>query len=82
MVAVRIVEKLLAECSGCYELGGSGRKMTLSIGISLYPDDAGDAGDAESLLKCADTAMYRAKAAGRNGYHLREPHCADQYWVA
>jgi diguanylate cyclase (GGDEF)-like protein len=76
---VRVVEKLLADCSGCYELRGSGRKVTLSVGISLYP---GDAGDAESLLKCADTAMYRAKAAGRNGYHLREPHCADQYWAA
>jgi len=72
-VAVKVVEKLLAECSGCYELGGSGQQVTLSVGISLYP------GDTESLLKCADTAMYRAKAAGRNGYHLREPHCADQY---
>ena len=78
-IAVGAVEKLLAECSGCYELGGSERKVTLSVGISLYPADAGDTA---SLLKCADTAMYRAKAAGRNGYHLREPHCADQYWVA
>ena len=78
-VAVGTVEKLLADCSGCYELRGSERKVTLSVGISLYP---GDAGDAESLLKCADTAMYRAKAAGRNGYHLCEPHRADQYWVA
>jgi diguanylate cyclase (GGDEF)-like protein/PAS domain S-box-containing protein len=77
--AVGTVEKLLAECSGCYKLRGSERKVTLSVGISLYP---GDAGDAKSLLKCADTAMYRAKAAGRNGYHLREPHCADQYRVA
>ena len=76
-VAVRIVEKLLAECSGSYELRGGGQKMTLSIGISLYP---GDAGDMESLLKCADMAMYSAKAAGRNGYHLNEPRCADQYY--
>ena len=74
-----VVEKLLADCSGRYELRGSERKVTLSVGVSLYP---GDAGDAESLLKCADTAMYRAKAAGRNGYHLREPHCAYQYRVA
>lgn len=78
-VAVTVVEKLLVECSGNYELRGGGQTVTLSIGISLYP---GDAGDMESLLKCADTAMYSAKAAGRNGYHLREPHCTDQYWVA
>ena len=78
-VAVGAVEKLLAECSGCYELGGSERKVTLSVGISLYPADAGDT---ESLLKCADAAMYRAKAAGRNGYHLHEPHRADQYRLA
>ncbi|MDO8595482.1 MAG: diguanylate cyclase [Sulfuricaulis sp.] len=70
---------MLAECSGCYELGGSEREVTLSVGISLYPADAGDT---ESLLKCADAAMYRAKAAGRNGYHLREPHGADQYRLA
>lgn len=78
-VAARVVEKLLADCSGRYELRGSERMVTLSVGVSLYP---GDGGDAESLLKCADTAMYRAKAAGRNGYQLREPRCADQYRAA
>lgn len=37
--------------------------VTTSIGISLYPKD-GD--DAESLIKNADTAMYRTKKQGRN----------------
>ena len=32
--AADVVEKLLAECSGCYELGGSGRQVTLSVGNS------------------------------------------------
>lgn len=39
--------------------------VSTSIGISVYPDD-GDT--SETLLKHADTAMYRAKENGRNSY--------------
>ena len=38
-----------------------------SIGISLYPQDATDA---QSLLKYADTAMYKAKEEGRNNFQF------------
>jgi len=41
-----------------------------SIGISLYPEDAADA---ESLLKYADTAMYKAKENGRNTFQFYAP---------
>ena len=49
-----------------------------SIGVSLYPHDHSDA---DSLLRHADQAMYRAKEGGRNRYHLFDPdsdHKAQQ----
>ena len=44
--------------------------VTASAGISLYPDDGSDA---ETLVKNADTAMYRAKEQGRDNYQLYTP---------
>lgn len=40
-------------------------EVTLAIGIALYPTHGGDF---DTLLKCADTAMHRAKLQGRNHY--------------
>jgi diguanylate cyclase (GGDEF)-like protein/PAS domain S-box-containing protein len=41
--------------------------ISCSIGVSLYPDDSTDA---NTLLKYADTAMYKAKQAGRNNFQF------------
>lgn len=48
-------------------LKGHEMTVTASIGITIYPDDASDT---ETLIKYADTAMYRAKQAGRNTYRF------------
>ncbi|MEO7251796.1 MAG: EAL domain-containing protein [Arenimonas sp.] len=46
-----------------FEIKGHEVSITASIGITIYPDDASDL---ETLLKYADTAMYRDKLAGRD----------------
>ena len=62
-----VAKKLLAELVRPYSLAGGDAKVTASIGISIFPDDAADA---QSLLKHADTAMYAAKQAGKNTYRF------------
>ena len=58
-----IVHKLRAAFDAPFSVAGHDLFMTFTLGISLYPSDGGDA---ETLIKNADTAMYRAKGHGRN----------------
>jgi diguanylate cyclase (GGDEF)-like protein len=61
-----VIRKLLTEAVRPYELAGGGEaRLSASMGVSLFPDHAADAA---SLVKLADTAMYSAKQAGKNGY--------------
>lgn len=62
-----IAEKLLAEASRPVHVCGEERCLSASIGISIYPDD-GD--NAQSLLRHADSAMYRAKRLGKDCYQF------------
>ncbi|MTK13121.1 MAG: EAL domain-containing protein [Clostridiaceae bacterium] len=50
-----------------FEIDGKQLFTTVSIGISLYPNDGLDS---NLILKNADTAMYRAKDLGRNRYEF------------
>lgn len=50
---------------------------TVSMGISLYPDD-GD--DIHALMRHADTALYAAKADGRNSTRFFKPSFAFHAW--
>ncbi len=59
-VAEKIREALAQE----FEIAGQGYACSASIGVTLLPKHGQQADD---LLREADTAMYRAKAAGRNG---------------
>jgi diguanylate cyclase (GGDEF)-like protein/PAS domain S-box-containing protein len=65
--AAVVAQKVLRTIAEPMEISGHRLYITTSIGVTLFPDD-GD--DAEALLKNADTAMYRAKADGRNTYQM------------
>ncbi len=68
--AAKIAQKLLDTIAEPVRVDGHELYVTTSIGIALFPND-GDT--AESLLKNADSAMYRAKELGRNSYQLCTP---------
>jgi diguanylate cyclase (GGDEF)-like protein len=61
MVAQKVVRRLAEPIS----LDGHELHLGGSIGMSIWPDDAGDLA---SLLRCADQALYAAKAEGRGTY--------------
>jgi diguanylate cyclase (GGDEF)-like protein len=63
-------QRLVEQLSIPYLLGKKDCHITVSIGISTFPADGSDA---QSLLKAADVAMYRAKETGRNNYQYYLP---------
>ncbi|MGH7540992.1 MAG: putative bifunctional diguanylate cyclase/phosphodiesterase, partial [Gemmatimonadota bacterium] len=69
-VALRIHEALRTP----FTVDGTELYVTASLGISLYPDDAPDA---PTLLKNAETAMFRSKRSGPGGYVLHSADDAD-----
>lgn len=65
--AVLAAEQLIEAMTRPHQIGPHRLHVTLSIGISVYPDD-GD--DVESVVKNADLAMYHAKKSGRNNFQI------------
>jgi len=59
-----VAEKIGAALAQEFDIGGQGYGCSASIGVTLLPKPGQSADD---LLREADTAMYRAKRAGRNG---------------
>ena len=65
--AVLCAKKLMESMAKPHQIGDHQLYVSLSIGISLYPDDGNDA---EAVIRNADTAMYQAKRSGRNKYQI------------
>ena len=70
-----IAERLLQTLASDIGVDGHKLRVTTSLGISVYPDDAADC---DMLLKNADLAMYAAKASGRNAYTFYSANMHEQ----
>lgn len=59
---IELVERLLADLAAPLQINGRSITPSVSAGVAFWPKDATDA---QSLLKCADLALYAAKNSGR-----------------
>ena len=64
---LRVAQRVIAAISQPFMIEQREFKVTCSIGIASFPHDGTDA---DTLLRNADTAMYRAKDLGRNTFQL------------
>ncbi|MEJ0008084.1 MAG: diguanylate cyclase [Steroidobacteraceae bacterium] len=65
-----VLERMLSTVTQPWATEQGEYQITCSIGVALYPDDGIDA---QTLLKHADSAMYRAKDSGRNNFQFFTP---------
>ena len=75
---VKVAEKVINEFSKPFRLSSMEFYTTASIGISMFPENGQDE---VILMKNADTAMYRAKAAGKNNYKFYSDDMNEQSTV-
>jgi len=69
-IANRIASNLVECIVKPLQVGGIEVEVSVSIGISLYPDHGVTA---EELIRSADKAMYRIKREGKNGFGVVQP---------
>lgn len=67
---VTVADKLLRATAEPHVIDGREILITASLGVSVFPNDAEDA---NTLLKHADVAMYRAKELGKNTHQFYSP---------
>jgi diguanylate cyclase (GGDEF)-like protein/PAS domain S-box-containing protein len=60
-------QRLVQAASEPYQISGHDIFVTASVGISIYPNDGSTISE---LVKNADTAMYKVKEQGRNGFQF------------
>lgn len=71
----KLLNKIRAAVSKPVQLGSRELVVTPSLGVSVMPQDGRDAA---TLLRCADSALYAAKAAGRNRHAFFDAQMAQR----
>jgi diguanylate cyclase (GGDEF)-like protein len=65
--AAAVAQKILSAVASPYDLQGREFRITVSIGISVYPQDGLDE---QTLKRNSDVAMYQAKQRGKNNFQF------------
>ena len=65
--SIPVLERLLHSLRSPITVGEITLKISASVGVAIYPRDSDDA---DILIRKADHAMYSAKQAGKNRYHI------------
>lgn len=71
----QLIARIFESLKPPVNINGSLLTVTASLGIATYPECAADS---NQLMKCADVAMYRSKAAGRNQSHFYSKAIHDE----
>lgn len=71
--AQSVARRLLDSMAKPIQVGDYDLHVTPSIGVTIFPDKNSKENDSENVLKHADTAMYKAKADGRNTFAFYDP---------
>lgn len=73
--AASLAKELVASVLAPYSLAQQSARVSLSVGIALYPEDGRDV---RELMFNADTAMYYTKQHGRNNFHFYQHGMGDR----
>ncbi|MFZ5755717.1 MAG: EAL domain-containing response regulator [Pseudomonadota bacterium] len=73
--AAAVADKVIRALADPFIVLGTPQFVGASIGIVTFPETEGDP---NTLLRCADIAMYQAKQRGRNNFQFFTPHMQDE----
>jgi diguanylate cyclase (GGDEF)-like protein/PAS domain S-box-containing protein len=74
--ALAAAERVVAAFQEPFQVAGTELHVSTSVGVSLFPRDAGDA---DELLRHADAAMYQAKRNARAGFAVYSQETDDPF---